>query len=760
MPNTQPDSRRWTRDTTGTYDELTRDDKTPPKKIANYGVRITTVEFLLGKKVESIRYRLKFETPEGQRYQTIRHVDLADEQSFTRVALPGFTVTSAHKAFALLRECLMDDLRSASRVAILTHLGWHLWKGKPVFAHAAGTISSDSDLYQEDNIDSVGTAQLADLVDIDAACSDVPILAGHARPLDDVRVEVEHDRLSGYRLVPPKNRGEVERAVFAVLQLLSCGDPNVTYIAVSALFATAIKNPRFALVLYGETGSLKTAYALILMSFYCPGAKESHCASFKSTENSLRARFSRSSNVPIIVDDYVQLPGSRNGGDEAKKAENLIRSVVNGSGKDRCAGDGSLRPTDRPCGLPLITGELLPDGIDSLRQRLVALPIDKDTFKDAVEGIRPNVFDHFQDLAADGTFATAMAAFIAWAAGGLWNLREFVDNPEQVLIAHPTIHPRLIDAMDFVLSGAAMFLDFAQDVGVCSEEDYLRHSALAIDAGDALLNRAFIDSLDDSPTQAFGQHLQAALASLTCHIEVKNIEDYQKSEHAVPLELLGYTIHKVCMPVQSHEEEDDVSDAKPTHEYKTVYKPHGKRIGWLAFDCIDLIPEAALGEANKFATKSGMQSLPSKKLLGKLLASQEWISRHNQDRNTFKVRRDKVVHEVWRIHALRLFEFALQWGDFDVAAYKSMSGIERQTACLSRRDKALSELRHRMERFKADGLLNSVLSPEETTQMLAPSPPRSNMCDAGTDCRRWLPSPIRLQPLPGYDEHEGDELDS
>lgn len=732
--------------------------------IANYGLRIETVLFVLEISGIRVRYGIEFITPDGIRSQTLKHEDLADEQSFLRVAIPGFAITSIPKAFSLLRECLMDDLPQAKREAVLTRFGWYLWQKKPVFAHAGGVISADSDLLAPCPESTTGTVQLLDLTDIDAACSNVPILAGKDRPITAIHVD-SPEQLSRYRLTPPRTKDEIQHAVRAVFDLLELGDSRVTYLAVLALFATAIKNPRFAIFLFGMTGSLKTAWALLLLSFFIPDARESDCASFKSTENALCARFGASGNIAVVVDDYVEKPGARNGGDEATKAENVIRPVVNGTAKERCKGDGGLRPNDRPRGLPIITGESLPAGLDSLKQRTINLPVDSSTFEGAVDGPRPNRLDAFQAMATGGVFAAAMAAFIAWAASRLPLLREYMEDPGHCFHAERPVHFRLIDALRDILSGAAMFLDFAKEVGVCSDDEYEQHANLAIEAAENALDRAYLDSLDDRPTEAFGQLLRSALSSLSCHIEVKNVQEHSETDYAIPFELLGYTEHTIREPREGNLPDnagDDDAERRDGQEVetRTIYKPHGRRVGWIENDQIDLIPEAVLAVVNSMAAKAGTFSLPGAKALGKLLASENWIAAKNKDRNTFKVRCGKVTHDVWRIHALRLFEPAFEWGAFDVECYREMSAAERRHARETHRREVLATVRARLTDFQSNRLLNPFLTEADRAELLTPNSPESEDSSTQPDspARRYRPIPPQPRSIPGYDDPEGHDL--
>jgi len=758
-------SGRWRRIPTGTHEKKSKRGKSYFVKIASHSIQIKKILFILSNRKPQVHYILEFLTSDGTESVKIRHEDLADEQAFFKVAPPGFSLTSIAKAFSLLRECLMGDLQTAKREAVLTILGWYRWKGKPIFAHAGGIISSDDDRSECDHDDPSGTSQLVDLTDVDTACSDVPILAGQDRSITAIRVEVPQ-QFAKYRLNTPQSKSDTQIAVRAVLDLLELGDPNITYIAIPTLFAAAIRNPRFALFLYGESGSLKTAFAMLLLSFFLPDPQESDCASFKSTANALRARFATSGNVAVIVDDYVQVPGARNGGVEAQKAEELIRSVVNGSGKDRSYGDGSLRPNDRPRGLPIITGEQLPDGIESLRRRCINLPVDETTFAESVQGPRPNQLDRFQELAKNGVFANAMSAFIAWASGWLPRLRDYVDGPGYDLGEEIPLHLRLPEAADYILSGADLFLQFSRDIGVCSEAEFERHAKRLMDATSNMLGRAYLESLEDSPTEAFGQHLQASMSSLQCHIEVRNIEDYLESKTKIPLELLGYTQHEVPVVRQvgaAGRNEGGAAATAPSEdmvEYTTVYKKHGKRIGWLCYNYIDLIPEVALAEANSMATKIGMPVLPSKKIFGRNLVSKRWIAKQSKDRNTYKARHGSVAKDVWRIHSFRLFEFALQWCDFDIGYYKEMSLIEQQKACDSRREQMLSKLRGKVADYQAEKLLNQDLSDRDRQALLIPDPPPvvDGSAPDGHIHKKYEPGPPKPASLPGYGEPEGDGL--
>ncbi|WP_437222410.1 hypothetical protein SH661x_002764 [Planctomicrobium sp. SH661] len=501
---------------------------------------------------------------------------LNDEKLFLNSAPPGFALTPTPRAFAHLRQHLMRSIVHAEWEAIVATTGWYIWDGQYVFVNGEGVIRSDTPRIPYSDEGATGTSQLQNLIDVDRACSDVPILVKEKPKITKVTL-VKSEQLSRYRLLTSETPEEARDAVKRVLDLLSVGDALVTYIAIPLLFLAAIRDPRFVLFLYGQTGSLKTVFSLLLLSFFVPGAKEADGASFKSTENAIRARFFGSGNVAVVIDDFIQIPGSRGVGEEAKKAENLIRSIVNGTGKERSFSDGSLRPHDKPRGLAIITGEQLPDGLDSLKHRMVALEIDEKTFETAIAGPRPNLMDTFQDDAESGVFAQAMGDFLKWAAPQLEQLHAMFELDPKEMEDISDVHPRLVDAVRDILVGAKFLLFYALSIGACDLEDFDHHYKKTVNACLDLVGRATLEALDSKPTEAFRHLIQAALASHQCYIEIENMEFYLENKDCIPPELLGYTSHEICIESKDRTSEDSDTDVEYTT--KTIYKPHGKRIG-------------------------------------------------------------------------------------------------------------------------------------------------------------------------------------
>jgi len=741
---------RWHRAEDGTYETRWNGKKSYQVQLTNHGVYLIRVVYKVHPRGTVVWCLLRFLCKSKPIDVLVKLESLADEKAFLQIAPLGFSFTAAPKAFILFRECLMDDVATADREAVITELGWMLLDGKPVFAHAGGIICSVPSAHDPDWMDAFGTAQTLGLKDINAACADVPILADNTQGLDFVSVEV-YQQLDRYRLKPAKSRRQIKKAIRRFLAMLQAGDPNVTYPAFFSVIVTLIEDPRFVVFLYGPTGKLKTELGKLMLSLFIPGAKESDCVSFNSTSVAIQARLTCSGNVAVLVDDYVQHAASRNGGGEAKRADDIIRTMGNGAARDRCFGDGSLRPRDEPRGLCVFTGEQMPDGLDSMRSRTISLSVDAETFREATEGPRPNRLDYFQELAANGVLSEMTHAFVAWLAPRLATCREAL--MDQCLFEdEPPVHRRVLDAANVILSAANVFLNFAMQQEVCSVDEADYHYNICFEALREHIRRVHLESLNDKATDAFGAHITSAMLSGKAYLEIEDIDEYLQADPPVPIENLGYSAHRIA--VQNGGAEG--GNATEVDTYKTVYVPKGVKIGRLRNnEIIDLIPDVSLTVANSLAIGSNSSPMPSSKVFGRLLREDGWIADCRKDGNTQKARFGGVQLSVWRIHLLSLFELVLDWGPFDVATYSAKSAAERQLECRRRREKNQQALRDRIASSQIESVLNPLLSPECKEALLKPTPP---LGDAPSGTRRFPVAPPSVPDLPGYGDPPKDGL--
>ncbi len=744
---------RWHRDSTGTYETRNGRKGTFDVKICSHSVTLTRVFCRIMARETKVEYELKFDNRGSAFVMRVGHEHLADEKAFTEIAPPGFSFSTVSKSFSLFCECLMEDVQSADVVAIVTELGWMTLNGVPVFADADGIIRSVAPDPKCEWLDANGTPQPLSLKDINAVCSEVPILTDNNKGVADVEVDVSL-QLKKYRLRRHSSDQEIKDAVAVFLSLLMAGDRNVTYPAFFAAISAVIEDPNFVIFLHGPTGNLKTGVGKLLLSLFMTDPKDSDCASFNSTSMGMQARFACTGNVGVLVDDFVQRPNSRGGGEEAKRADDLIRSLGNGASRDRCYGDGTLRPNDQPRGLAIITGEQMPDGLDSMRYRTVSLAIDKSTFEDATSQPRPNYFDYFQRNAKDGTFSLMTHAFIQWLAPRLSTCREELKF-QQLDDASTPVHKRIVDATNKILAAAKVFLQFAEQSGSCSAEEADSHFERCAETLHYHIRRTYVESIDDSPATAFGVHITSAMLAKKAHVEVDDLIEYVESSPEIPLENLGYTAVRSKVDERSEEAPDGTDYSE--HRYTTSYSANGTKIGVFrtGTNAIDLIPDFALEVANSAAAGGNSSPMPTKKLFGRILRDNNWLANKGTDRNTTKVNFGKVAMDVWRVHANRLFEVIIDWSVFDIATYQEMSAIEQRLECEKRREEYSRSLRDRIHTTQWEMTLNSSLTTEDRQRMLVPDPP---LGDLPNDVPRTKVIPPEVPPLPGYGDMPGDGL--
>lgn len=744
---------RWFRDEDGTYETRWKGGKSYDVTIANRGVCLVRVIIKVKPRGSEVWCLLRFLSKSKPIEVRVKLESLVDERSFLLIAPLGFALTALPKAFILLRECLMDDVATAEREAVVTELGWMLLDGQPVYADAGGIIRSDLSTHDAVWMDEPGAAQTLGLKDINAACSDVPILANNTQGLDYVSVEVSQ-QLKRYRLKPARSKKQIKKAIRRFLDMLLVGDPGVMYPAFFSVIAAMIRDPKFVVFLYGPTGSLKTELSKLMLSAWIEGAKESDCVSFNSTSNGIQARLADCGNVGIVVDDYLQHSTSRRGGVEAKRADDVIRAVGNGASRDRCYSDNSLRPRDEPRGLCIFTGEQMPDGLDSMRYRTISLSVDAETFEHATAGPRPNRLDYFQKLAADGVFTQVTHAFVMWLAPRLATCREELDE-RRLFEKEPPVHRRVLDAANVIQSAANIFLNFAMQHDACTTEEADDHFHDCSEALISHVRKVHLQSIEDKPTMAFAEHLSDALLSGRAHIQIDDINEYLESNPLVPIENLGYSAQRVPT-VSKLPAVEDSSDSLDEDIYKTVYRCNGTKIGCLHNEeIVDLIPDEALTVANALARGSNSSPMPPKKSFGRLLKNDGWVAAHERGRNTQKARFGGIQKDVWRVHLLCLFEQVLDWGQFDFGTYSSMKADERRLECQKRRKANLRALKDRIVSSQIDSILNPLLSPDEKQALLKPTPP---LGDVPNEVRQLRVTPPDVPDLPGQGNPPKDDL--
>lgn len=125
------------------------------------------------------------------------------------------------------------------------------------------------------------------------------------------------------------------------------------------LFTEAGISPQFAVFIYGASGTLKTSFSKVLFTFFNTDDKQRNqiVSSFKDTVTSYEMRFRESRDSVLLLDDYHPSVDIKTKKAMEVKAEEMIRFVGDGIGKNRSNASLEDVKGNRPEGMLVITGE-------------------------------------------------------------------------------------------------------------------------------------------------------------------------------------------------------------------------------------------------------------------------------------------------------------------------------------------------------------------------------------------------------------------
>lgn len=216
--------------------------------------------------------------------------------------------------------------------------------------------------------------------------------------------------------VPPVGE-ELARAVRALDALLSMEPAHVMVPMVALAFHAPLGGSRLAVHVYGPPDTGKSVRASLVQRLFGAAmhAKAPPVSwADGSTSVGIADVLSRAGDALVMVDDLRVTGGHRDDAD-AVKVDRVFRAHFNGAAplKGRREGGARTDPASR-CDL-LSTGEVLPRGSTaSTLNRVVTIEL---------EAPLPANINELVTLAADGTLAAGMAAYLRWLAPQVEDLR-------------------------------------------------------------------------------------------------------------------------------------------------------------------------------------------------------------------------------------------------------------------------------------------------------------------------------------------------
>ena len=340
----------------------------------------------------------------------------------------------------------------------------------------------------------------------------------------DVQVVLEPP-LDRYAL--PEEPKDVAGALSQSLALLEVAPDTVTIPLLSCVYLAPLcefLHPDFVVFLVGKTGSLKSTLAALFLSHYGSFDRTSLPGSWESTDNALERRLSTLKDTLCIVDDYAPRADAFAQRKQAQRAQRIIRSMGNLSGRSRLKADLSERPEYIPRGLMVSTGEDLPPG-QSILARILSVEVDREQLDLAAITQAQKSADQLSH---------AMAGYIDWLTPQLDELAQELReqwSQHRISFDQNTAHLRIPEILAYLALGMDLFTSYAQDLGLLTEEEVpdlaQRAQRALLELGTAHGQRV----VEEDPAEVFLSTLSAMLAQGAISMAERN--SYEEPEGKV-----------------------------------------------------------------------------------------------------------------------------------------------------------------------------------------------------------------------------------
>jgi Domain of unknown function (DUF3854)/Domain of unknown function (DUF927) len=510
---------------------------------------------------------------------------LADGTPLTRVEVPADRFAFMRwpveawgtRAVVLAGPSTADHLRVAlqllsgdvPRRVVHGHTGWHKIDGRWAYLHAGGAI---------------GAAGAVEGVAVS--------LTGH---------------LAHYNLPRPPTGEELIQAIRASLAVRSAGPTRVTTPLLGAAYRAPLGQVDCSLFVVGTSGAGKSELSALAMQHYGPGMGRLNLpGNWSSTANALEALAFLAKDALLVLDDFK--PGGSKGEIDQwhSKADRVLRAQGNASARQRCRSDGTPATERPPRGLIVSSGEDSPRG-ESLQARNLPLPLARGDVN--ISALTP-----YQQAAAQGLYAQAMAGYLRWLAQNYeeWTARlgrEHAEFRDRAMSG--SLHPRVPGVVANLALGWNYFLAFALQVGAISEAE---RNHLAQQVWDDLIAAAAVQTAEIGARDCGRRFLELVVGALNSG--EAHLTGPDAGEPAGPGAWGWYK-----------QELRDTQGA-PFDSWRS----QGHPIGWVDGDDVFLDPEGSYAAAQRLAEVQGERLPVTQAQLHRRLKEQGLLASSERDR--------------------------------------------------------------------------------------------------------------------------------
>jgi hypothetical protein len=368
---------------------------------------------------------------------------------------------------------LNSNPRSVTRYL---HVGWRIIGGYNVYLDADGAIGRDG---------RVPAIEMA--------------LGGRLR---DVRLELA------------RNEAELRAAIRALLEIRNVAVARISYVLLAvAVRAVLDPPPDYLVFLAGESGVFKTELTALLQRCWGRMFGRLHLvADWSGTANAIEQQLFLAKNMLTVIDDYPVVNNARQSADLQQKAERIVRSIGNQTGRARLNRQLEILPERPPRGSSITSGEDIPRGF-SLAARLFAVDVGrKDVYADKLTIL--------QKLGAEGLSALAMGEYVRWLAPDLTaRTRAYQERVEKICGGLSVRGHRRTPRIQADLQAAAeLFLKFAADRNAITGEELSEWAAACEKALADATGAAVVDRTELGPAARYLALIRSVLRSGRGHL--------------------------------------------------------------------------------------------------------------------------------------------------------------------------------------------------------------------------------------------------
>lgn len=436
-------------------------------------------------------------------------------------------------------------------------------------------------------------------------------------PVSSIRVRLP-EALGRYSLPAPPEGAALVEAVRASLRLIDVAPDRITLPLLAAVARAPVASADFSIHVAGGTGVGKTALAALAEQHFGAGLDARNLpGSWLSTGNALEGIAFAAKDTLLVVDDFAPTGNVYDIQRGHREADRFLRAQGNQAGRGRMRQDGSLRPTKRPRGLILSTGEDIPKG-SSLRARLLILEMEPGD----VDWRR---MTECQQDAAAGLYAQAMAGYVRWLAKRYDEIRSALRSDIMTtrdVAQQSAAHRRTAEIVANLMVGWRFYLTFAVAVGAITDEEKQTYHGRAWEAlSEATQAQQFHQQAGD-PVHRFLELIRAAITSGQAHVASPD----------------------GCPPPRDSQ----------AWGWKEFNQPLGPKIGWVQEDDLYLEPEASYKVAQQMAGNAPI-AIESKTLHKRLAEAGLLRSKDRDDRHTTRETLERKRRDVLHLSIAAIF---------------------------------------------------------------------------------------------------------